>query len=328
MKILLSVDAGKNTFKAIGKEIGTEDVKKISFPSKYNETKDINEEYEGNSHMIILDDTITILGDAGLEYDYDSDKEKDIHKLSTYIAITQLLEPNEPNKPNTENEVYMVLACPIDFIATKELKDNYKEFIGNKGNLIKVNADGKDYSFTIKDITVKQEGAGVIFNNAEKYMNKEVALIDLGGVNFSFCIYNNCIPVKNTRFARDFGGNYLNNITVNALRGFTKGKAITSQLALQSLIEDCLTLANVKDSKSMSEIQKIKTKYLTKIVDEIKKAGQSIEVVEPVFCGGTTSLIKETILREIPHAIVVDNPQWESVQGLFIVANSKYNKIL
>ncbi len=28
MKILLSVDAGKNTLKAIGKEIGTEDIKK------------------------------------------------------------------------------------------------------------------------------------------------------------------------------------------------------------------------------------------------------------------------------------------------------------
>ncbi|EHN17000.1 MULTISPECIES: ParM/StbA family protein [Clostridium] len=322
MKILLSVDAGKNTLKAIGKEIGTEDIKKITFPSKYSITDDIEEECEGNSHIIKIDNTITILGDAGELYDYDSDKEKEIHKLCTYTAITELLEPN-----TQDNEVYMVLACPIDSIATKELKDNYRNFIGNNGNEIKVNVDKKEYSFIIKDITIKQEGSGVIFNNTEKYMNKEVAVIDLGGVNFSFCIYNNCIPVKSTRFARDFGGNYLNNMTVNALRSIEKGKSITTQLALKSLIEDCLTIANVKDSKSMSVIQDVKRKYLNTIINQIKKAGQSIDVVEPIFCGGTSYLIKETILKEIPHAVVVDNPQWESTEGLFVIANAKYNEI-
>ncbi|NFH34533.1 ParM/StbA family protein [Clostridium sporogenes] len=322
MKILLSVDAGKNTLKAIGKEIGTEDIKKITFPSKYSITDDIEEECEGNSHIIKIDNTITILGDAGELYDYDSDKEKEIHKLCTYTAITELLEPN-----THDNEVYMVLACPIDSIATKELKDNYRNFIGNNGNEIKVNVDKKEYSFVIKDITIKQEGSGVIFNNTEKYMNKEVAVIDLGGVNFSFCIYNNCIPVKSTRFARDFGGNYLNNMTVNALRSIEKGKSITTQLALKSLIEDCLTIANVKDSKSMSVIQDVKRKYLNTIINQIKKAGQSIDVVEPIFCGGTSYLIKETILKEIPHAVVVDNPQWESTEGLFVIANAKYNEI-
>lgn len=321
MKVLLSVDAGKNTLKAIGKEVGTDTVKRISFVSKYTETNDINEDYEGNSHMIELGDKITILGDAGKTYDFDSNKEKDIHKLCTYTAITQFIKPDTKG-----NEIYMVLACPIDFIIDKELKENYKKFIGNNGNEINVKVDGNDYNFTIKDITIKQEGAGVIYNHVEKYEGKEVAIIDLGGVNFSFCIYENCVPVKSSRFARDFGGNYLNNITVNALRSITKGKSITSQLALKSLMEDCLTIANKKDSNSMEIIKEVKREYLNKIIDEIKKAGQSIEVVQPVFCGGTSELIKETIGKDIPHAIVVDNPQWESTEGLFVVANAKYNK--
>ncbi|MBA4509776.1 ParM/StbA family protein [Clostridium sporogenes] len=321
MKVVLSADPGKNTLKCIGKEIGTNNVKKVSFPSKYSITNDINEEYEGNSHMIVLDDVITIIGDAGKTYDFDSNKEKDIHKLCTYIAITEFLEPN-----TADNDVYMVLACPLDFIAKKESKDAYKKFIGNNGEPIKVNVDGQDYSFTIKGITVKQEGSGVIYNNIEKYKDIVVALIDLGGVNFGLCLYDNCVPIKDSRFARDFGGNYLNNLTVNELRSITKGKPITRQIALKSLIEDCLTLAKVKYSNSMDTIKQTKEEYLTTIINQIKNAGYDIDVIQPVFCGGTTSLIKETILNKIPHADIVDNPQWESTKGLFVVANSKYDK--
>ncbi|MBN3352661.1 recombinase [Clostridium botulinum] len=321
MKVVLSVDPGKDTLKCIGKEIGTDKIKKIDFPSKYTITDDINEEYEGNSYMTVLNDVITIIGDAGKTYDFDSDKEKDLHKLCTYIAITRFLEPN-----TEDNEIYMVLACPLDFISRKESKDEYKKFIGNDGKEIKIKVDGKDYSFKIKDITAKQEGSGVIYKNIEKFKNKEVAVIDLGGVNFSLCIYDNCVAVKDSRLARDFGGNYLNNLTVNKLRGITKGKPITRQIALKSLIDGCLSLSNIRYNDSIDVIEKAKEEYFKTINDEIKKGGYDIDVVQPVFCGGTSRLIKDTISNKKPHSIIVDNPQWESVEGLFIVANSKYDK--
>src|SRR3712207_9482712 len=44
-----------------------------------------------------------------------------------------------------------------------------------------------------------------------------------------------------SRFSRDFGGNYLINECVNKLRVYTKGKAISAELALKSLKEDVLT---------------------------------------------------------------------------------------
>src|SRR3712207_7111896 len=53
-KIIIACDSGKNLMKAIGKDIETGDVKRISFPSKIAITNDESEEYEGNSHMISI----------------------------------------------------------------------------------------------------------------------------------------------------------------------------------------------------------------------------------------------------------------------------------
>src|SRR3712207_8246701 len=64
-KIIIACDSGKNLMKAIGKDIETGDVKRISFPSKIAITNDESEEYEGNSHMISIGEQNYILGEAG-----------------------------------------------------------------------------------------------------------------------------------------------------------------------------------------------------------------------------------------------------------------------
>ncbi|WP_231272599.1 ParM/StbA family protein [Clostridium botulinum] len=316
--VVLANDNGKNMSKTIGLKKGKCEVEKVGFASKYHITNDINEEIEGNSHIVKYEDKIYVIGDSGKNYDFDSNKEKGIHKVSAYTAITQFLEPN-----TKDNCIYMVLACPIDFIRTKELKDNYKKFIQGNGE-ININVDGKEYSFIIKDITIKSEGSGVIYNNVDNYKNEDVAVIDLGGVNFSFCIYSNCVAVKETRFARDFGGNYLNQLCRNGLRDYTKGQPISENLALKALKENCLTLKGQKDNKSIDSVKKIKEEYLDKIISEIKAIGQSIDIARPVFCGGTAELIKDVIVEKIPHATVVENAQWNSVEGLYVIAKAKY----
>src|SRR3712207_76653 len=92
-KIIIACDSGKNLMKAIGKDIETGDVKRISFPSKIAITNDESEEYEGNSHMISIGEQNYILGEAGSNYDFDTSKTKDLHKLSIYTCICKLLKP-------------------------------------------------------------------------------------------------------------------------------------------------------------------------------------------------------------------------------------------
>ncbi|WP_231181675.1 ParM/StbA family protein [Clostridium botulinum] len=316
--VVLANDNGKNMSKTIGLKKGKCEVEKVGFLSKYHVSIDINEEIEGNSHIVSFEDKIYIVGDSGKTFDFDSNKEKDIHKISCYTAISQFLEPN-----TKDNYIYMVLACPIDFIRTKALKDGYKEFIQGNGE-ININVDGKEYSFMIKEITIKSEGSGTIYNNIDSYKNEDVAVIDLGGVNFSFCIYSNCVAVKESRFARDFGGNYLIQLTRNALRDHTRGISISENLALKALSDDCLTIRGEKDNKSIEVIRKVKESYLEKIVDEIKSMGYSFDVTRPVFCGGTSELIRNVINDRYKFATVVENAQWNSVEGLYVIAKAKY----
>lgn len=316
--IVLANDNGKNTSKTIGLKKGNCEVEKVGFLSKYHISNDINEEIEGNSHIVKYGDNIYVIGDSGKAYDYDSNKEKDIHKVCAYTAITQFLEPRAK-----DNHIYMVLACPIDFIRSKELKDNYKKFIQGE-NEINIIVDNKEYSFTIEDITIKSEGSGVVYNNIEMFKDEDVNVIDLGGVNFSFCTYSNCVAIKESRFARDFGGNYLIQQTRNALRDYTKGLPISENLALKSLKDDCLTIKNEKDSGSIEVIRKVKEEYLAKIITEIKASGQNIDLNKTVFTGGTSELIRNVIKSKYKFAIVLENAQWNSVEGLYVIAKNKY----
>lgn len=321
--VILAADAGKYMLKSLGRRVGSsdDDVKQVDFLSKYHETNDINEECEGNSYKVVYNKKITIIGDAGSRHDFESDKEKDLHKLCTYTSITKFLEPG-----TKENKVYMVLACPVDFIRNKESKDSYKKFIQGDGE-ININVNGDDYSFTIEDVTVKAEGSGIIYQAPEKFEDKECAIIDLGGVNFSFAIYNNCVVNKDSRFARDLGGNKLNQMARNSLRDFTRGKEITRIQAEKALKENVLTLAEEPVEGTKEVIAKVKKDYLNAVLAEIQAAGYSLDSVKPFFSGGTAEIVQNTIKDTIKHSEVVKNPQWNAVQGLFVIANNKYGQV-
>lgn len=330
VNVVIAVDAGKYMLKSIGKRIGTSDkeMKQIDCLSKYHYTDDINEDCEGNSYKIVYNNQITIVGDAGKNFDLESDKEKELHKLCAYAAISNFIEPN-----TTDNHVYMVLACPVDFIRNKELKDAYKAFIKGDGE-INININGEDYNFIIEDITIKSEGSGVIYNSPDKFEDKEVALIDLGGVNFSFTVYNDCVAVKDSRFARDMGGNLLNQLAVNKLRDFTKGKPVNKALAEKALKDGFLTLSEQEVEKSDLAIKEVKKEYINKIFEEITAAGHFLRSLKPIFAGGTAEIIKD-VVEDIKkdkdlgmgHIEVIKDAQWNAVQGLYVVANNKYGDI-
>lgn len=321
-KLILSVDAGKYQVKAIGK-LNDEDVKRVDFLNKCHTTNDIDEDCEGNSYKVQYKNEIFILGSAGANFDYDSNKTKVQNQIAIYATICKFLKAN-----TKDNHVCMVLACPLDFINDIEMKNEYKKLIKGDSE-INIVVNGENYSFIIDDITLKAEGSGVIYNNIKTFEGKDVAVIDLGGVNFSFCVYQDCVAVKESRFARNYGGNnyLLNTLAINRLRAYTKGKNITEKIAENALIDDCLTLSNKFDEESRPVIKEIKQQYLNKIKECIKAEGHDYEVITPVITGGTAQLLINTIQNddEIGHAIIADDPKWESVEGLFIIANNKYS---
>ncbi len=56
----------------------------------------------------------------------------------------------------------MALACPLSVLLDAEAKEEYKNYIKGDGE-IEITVNGKDYSFTIKDVIIKAEGSGESF---------------------------------------------------------------------------------------------------------------------------------------------------------------------
>ncbi|OPJ60680.1 hypothetical protein [Clostridium oryzae] len=210
MSVILSIDSGKFLTKAIGlntSDAASEKVtegKRESFRSKiyYLENGDID--LAGKSYLISYEGQEVIIGEQGvLDGSEETNKATLLHKLCIYAAITRYI------KPEGKEDVYLVLACPLNLLKSPEYKEEYKSFIANDNNEVNILVNGKDYKFTIKDITIKAEGSGILYLNKERFNDCEIGLIDIGGLNMQFCKYINGVAQPESRFTEMTGSNKL-----------------------------------------------------------------------------------------------------------------------
>jgi plasmid segregation protein ParM len=196
-KLILSIDSGKFLTKAIGLNNNDNLVegKRIKVRSKMYDLSDGDIELAGESFIVAFDGKKVIVGEQGtIDGAEETNKATLFHKLCIYTAITQYVKPQE------STEVYMVLSCPLNLLKSVEYKEEYKNFIMNDGKEIKIIVSDEEYIFTIKDITIKSEGSGVLYLNKERFYNCEIGLIDIGGLNMQFCKYVNGVPQPESRF--------------------------------------------------------------------------------------------------------------------------------
>ncbi len=320
-KFIISADIGKFETELIGRELSLdEDSLKIeTIRTKMYDLEKGFIEVEGNSHLIELNGKEYIIGDQGQDKSNDTSKTQLLHQLSCYTMITKFL------KPNTEdNEVYMVLACPLSVLQVQSAKEEYKEFIKGDGP-IEVIVNGKKYTFEIKDITIKAEGSGIIYLEPEIFKNQTVAIIDLGGLNMGFSLYRNKSCKKDDRFIELCGTDRIIEIVREQLSVYNKGNIISTDEATKALNDGGLKKAGKLDPKSSEYIQKAKNEYFDEVMRYVKDHKFNIDTFDKVvYVGGTTQHIKDIVTKEINHSYVPEDSQLSTVKGLYKVAFKKY----
>lgn len=322
-KLILSIDPGKFLTKAVGLSSNDNQLKgkRTSFRSKIYDLKDGDIEAAGESFAVEYEGLNLIVGEQGVNDGLEeTDKATIIHKLCVYVAATRYIKPME------KAEIYMVLTCPLNLLKSTEYKQQYKNFIMNDGKDINIKVDGEEFNFVIKDITVKSEGSGVLYLNKERFENSEVGIIDIGGLNMQFCKYINAVPQPETRFTEMTGSNKLVQDAKEDLEIFLKGKPVTLGQAEQALKNKVLRINN-NDIEESRDIIKIRIeRYITNdVIKNITKRRVSLELLQPIVVGGTCLHIKEGIKNLITNAEIQEDPQWASVEGLFMIAYAKYH---
>lgn len=314
----MAVDAGKHTTKALGKVAWGNEIKKVNFRTKMYDMANGDIELQGKSYKVKFDGYEYIVGEQGENVDNSNTKTSILHKISTYTAVTQLIKPDESSTVN------MVLGCPSNIFKNKNLKEEYRDFI--KGtNQIRINVNGENYNFDIGRVVINCEGSGIVYMLPELFRARKTAVIDLGGRNMNFAVYQNMVSMPSTIFSNSLGSTSLETDLKEQLQMYL-GESVDMIDVEYALENGGLILSGKLDNKTAAIVQNCKRNYVKKVVQVIKEKGINLNTMSVLGIGGTSLTVESELKDEIKHIEVIKNPnaQTISVEGFYKVASVKF----
>lgn len=317
MKKIVTIDPGKFATKAIsGNKTGG---KRVSFRTKVFEFSDgVDLDAQGKSYKVEFKGKTYIVGDQGEEVDYSVNKANINHKLAVYIAIVALTEEDD-------NDINVVLGCPTSIYKNEEMRKEYKNYLTNDNKPIEITVNGKFKRFKINNALVLPEGSGVVFLDSSCFKNKRVAVVDLGGLNMNFSVYNNMVPEISSMFTSNLGSYDLENSVLNELK-VKYGSSFSSSDIQQFIKQGGVKVKGVIDIASKRIINAKLEQHMAKILQEAKRNNFNLDLMDVVFVGGTSEFMKGKILEHLPHAMVPDKSQWTNVLGFHKLGVLKYEQ--
>ncbi len=313
---LISVDPGKYATKAVALNRNNQ-MEKVYFRTKvFKLNNNMGLEAQGKSYNVTLEGEDYIIGDQGEEIDYAVDKANINHKLATYTAATQLLDDFKA--------IRLVIGCPTSIYRNKSLRNDYKDYIWNTGS-VKVVVNNKLHSFLIENVLVLPEGSGIVYTKPELFKDKRVAVIDLGGLNMNFTIYDNLVPQPSSMFTINHGYAEIETKLTNELNSLY-GTSFMSSDVQNILKQGGVKIKGKIDPKSSNVIDSIIEQYMIKLIQETRKNNFNLDMMDVVFVGGTSLLIHDKILHHLPHATIMNNALWANVEGFYKIGAIKYER--
>lgn len=307
MLLKISIDSGKHSTKCFLKDKEGNDIRDM-FPTKINETEEIVASAL-NSYVVSMGDSNErfMLGTAGEDFDYSTNKAINLHKYAIYTMIHKYALNNQ--------RVELVVGCPLSIFHNVDTREKYAEFIMG-GKNIKFTVNGETKHFVIEKIKVVPEGSGFLLKNSDVYENRLVGIVDIGGLNLNGCVYDKLVPDKTTYFTENKGSHILTNDLKTSLN--EEYGAELPDFIMPKVLEDGYLQKNPDESKKF-----IKNFYKgfiqSKIKNSMKKKGWVTDYMDIVFVGGGSSLLNDYIRNEYPEATIADDAQWENVEGAYVL---------
>lgn len=320
-KVFISVDSGKYATKAL-MEFKNKTYTLI-FRTKMQEVSDFGMEIQGDSYKV---------GYAGKEYivgnmvpenrsDYNLSKESLIHKLSIYIAIVQLMKKSSLYFQNVE--LHLAVNVPINMYKNRKLKESFKEFVENRNKDIYIRINDKTHIFSISDVTICFEGMGLVYTDTKEYSKHSSAIIDIGGLNTTYCIFNGIQPDLNSMVVSPLG---INNLKANLEQELVEkyNLNVTANDIEEIIKKGYFSYMGKSDEKSEEIIKKIKQNHLEKVLNYAKQHGYTFSQDKILFSGGGSLLLQKEINSSFPNAKIVINPQFANVKSFLEIIKVKY----
>ncbi|MFC5542794.1 hypothetical protein ACFPOH_13875 [Ureibacillus suwonensis] len=321
-KALIAVDSGKYGTKAI---LSHSKEHYVYFRTKMQEvTTSLDIDVPAGSYVVKHNGKTYILGNMVDESysSYDLSKEKEIHRLSIYVAITELLK--QANIHPSTVDLKVAVNIPISAYKDATSKKRYLEFIENFNNPIMIEVNGVPFMFELHNTIAVFEGVGAVFHDVKQSKQVNTTVLDLGGLNATLCQHDGLTP--------NFNSMVVSNNGCNILKGKI-GRMINEQFGiavapndLERIIHDGYLMfegAIVADSHHL--IEQIKDAHFQEIISFAKSRGYTFNNTTITFCGGGALLLHNCIKQYFPHAKIVVNPQFANVKSFLSILKIKNN---
>ncbi|WP_297639241.1 ParM/StbA family protein [uncultured Clostridium sp.] len=278
----LGIDVGYSHTKVFGEGI------EFSFKSTIEEgSLDI-----GGSIVVEFEGTTFTVGEENGLYATEINKMHSLNfKVCLYTAIAKAM------KNKTTEEIQLVTGLPAQYYAEQK-EELIKELQGKK---VTITLNDKPKRFTITDVIVFPQSAGVLLLNPEKLVG-DVCIIDIGGFTVDLSYFNNKKLRKLNTL--ELGMNVLANTLVQKI----KAKYEVSYDVLK--VDDILNSKEIiKDGKSIN-IESLIDEVLkghANLIDNRLKGIQEFNISKRIYVGGGSLRLSKFIDSEVDEDTVFTN---------------------
>ena len=313
MKLKVSADTGKKFSKGailVHGLIETHRFSTIVLP-------DTAKSKENNGFEVVFEGKTYLIGDETRQITKNNlilSKKTEEHRLCVYTMIAELIRQH--TKETTDIDIELCLTMPLTEFLKKETRLEYMNFFKKD---VKITVDGRKYSFNIVKIHPSFEGAGVLLRDPNKYRNKTVVVIDVGGLNMNYCVFNNLKPSANLSGTLKHGGHVL----ISAIQG----KLYNDFDAIFTAFE-IIQIAKGEKSvpQAIKDVVANETKHhISAIYNELDLKKINLNYNDVVFTGGTSELFSPYLDEFFIHnnATVSDDPGFDNVIGSLEILRSQ-----
>lgn len=317
-KLLIASDSGKFNSKVVFKNEDNELVREIFRTVKrdeHNDANGINIRYEGQNFNI-GDDTLEPTDD-----NLDLKKSSPLHKMCTLTMIAKALKTT--GRKNKGEEVSLMTSMPLMQYFIEERRNEIIECYKGKHEIEADLGEGLEkFEFEITDVLVVYESGGVVVRHSSDLTDKNVILLDAGGLNVTW------LTLTNGKADRDRSG--INNLGSHSLVSKIQEKVYnaTGRTISSADTLSCLNKEFEFRGQNANEVNKlVKDTFKEVMKDIVSSIYKKVDVTsyEVFFVGGSSTVYREELTQSLDARAYKqsDDPIFDHVVGCFSLLEKK-----
>lgn len=317
-KLLIASDSGKFNSKVVFKNEDNELVREIFRTVKrdeHNDANGINIRYEGQNFNI-GDDTLEPTDD-----NLDLKKSSPLHKMCTLTMIAKALKTT--GRKNKGEEVSLMTSMPLMQYFIEERRNEIIECYKGKHDIEADLGEGLEkFEFEITDVFVVYESGGVVVRHSSDLIDKNVILLDAGGLNVTW------LTLTNGKADRDRSG--INNLGSHSLVSKIQEKVYnaTGRTISSADTLSCLNKEFEFRGQNANEVNKLVRDTFKEVMkDIVSSIYKKVDVTsyEVFFVGGSSTVYREELTQSLDARAYKqsDDPIFDHVVGCFSLLEKK-----